>query len=61
MVWIGIILLDVLKGIFILFLCLSSTILGRVKAQAISRPPLTVETPVKSHISLHGIWWTKCP
>jgi len=54
-VWIGIILLDVLKGMFLLFLCLRSMIWGRVKAQAISRPPLTMDTPVQFHISLRGI------
>ena len=40
---------------FTLFSCLSSMICGRVKAQAISRPPHTMEIPVQSHISLHGI------
>jgi len=43
---ISIIILDLLKGMFMLLLCLSSMIWGRVNAQAISRPPLTVETPV---------------
>jgi len=56
MAWIDTILLYVLKGMFMLFLCLSSMIWGRVKAQAISHPPLTVETPVQSHISLRGIF-----
>jgi len=55
-IWIGIILLDALKGMFMLSLCPSSMIWGRVKAQTISRPPLTVKTPVQSHISLHGIF-----
>jgi hypothetical protein len=56
MVWKDLILLDVLKGMFTLFLCLSSMIWGRVEAQAISRPPLTVETPVQFLISIHGIF-----
>ena len=56
MAWIGVIILDVLKGVFMLFLCLGSMIWGRAKTQAISQPPVNFETPVQPHVSPHGIF-----